>query len=153
MANNKPLLLHNIYRVDVELDITTPLNREPRPIMAGDFNARDEMWCRDHNRAGPLLNEQLQNLDKFCLMNHPQVWATINKTAIHLSLILVDIVQLTDWSIYTGLLSDHIAVLLEIQTNTTLKEFRSQRDGSHNTQTGNLPRTHHDSYNKHIMDI
>ena len=29
--NNKPLLLHNIYRVDGELDIITPLTREPRP--------------------------------------------------------------------------------------------------------------------------
>ena len=27
--NNKPLLLHNIYRVDGELDITTPLTRVP----------------------------------------------------------------------------------------------------------------------------
>ena len=39
--NNKPLLLHNIYRVDGELDITTPLTREPRSIMVGDVNARD----------------------------------------------------------------------------------------------------------------
>ena len=113
--NNKPLLLHNIYQVDEELDITTPLTREPRSIMVGDFNARDEMWCRDHNRAGRLLNEQLRNLDNFCLMNHPQVWTTINKTAIDLSLLPVDIVPLTDWSIYHGLLSDHLAVLLEIQ--------------------------------------
>ena len=30
--NNKPPLLHNIYRVDGELDITTPLTREPRSI-------------------------------------------------------------------------------------------------------------------------
>ena len=112
--NNKPLLLHNIYRVDGELDITTPLTREPRSIMVGDVNARDEMWCRDHNRAGRLLNEQLQNLDNFCLMNHPQVWTTINKTAIDLSLLPVDIVPLTDWSIYPGLLSHHLAVLLEI---------------------------------------
>ena len=64
-AEQKPLLLHNIYRVDGELDITTPLTREPRSIMVVDFNARDEMWCRDHNRAGRLLNEQLQNLDNF----------------------------------------------------------------------------------------
>ena len=49
--NNKPLLLHNLYIVDGKLDITTPLTREPRLIMIGDFNARDEMWCRDHNRA------------------------------------------------------------------------------------------------------
>ena len=35
--NNKPLLLHNIYRVDGELDITTPLTREPRSIMVGNF--------------------------------------------------------------------------------------------------------------------
>ena len=34
--NNKPLLLHNIYKVDGELDITTPLTREPRSIMVGD---------------------------------------------------------------------------------------------------------------------
>ena len=49
--NNKPLLLlHNIYRVDRELHITTPLTREPRSIV-GDFNTIDEMWCREHNRA------------------------------------------------------------------------------------------------------
>ena len=42
------ILLHNIYRVDRELDITTPLTREPRSIMAGDFN---------HIRAGRLLNK------------------------------------------------------------------------------------------------
>ena len=49
--NNKPLLLHNIYRVDGELDITTPLTRELISIIVGDFNARDEMWCRYHKRA------------------------------------------------------------------------------------------------------
>ena len=31
--NSKPPLPHNIYRVDGELDITTPLTREPRSIM------------------------------------------------------------------------------------------------------------------------
>ena len=41
--NNKPLLLHNIQRVDGELDITNPLTKEPGSIMVGDFNARDEM--------------------------------------------------------------------------------------------------------------
>ena len=71
--NNKPLLLHNIYRVNGELDITTPLTREPRSIMVRYFNARDEMWCRDHNRTGRLLSEQLRHLDNFCLMNHPKV--------------------------------------------------------------------------------
>ena len=55
--NNKLLLLHNVYRVARELDITTPLTREPRSIMVGVFNARDEMWCIDHKRAGRLLNE------------------------------------------------------------------------------------------------
>ena len=53
---NKPLLQHNIYRVDGELDITTPLTREPRSIFLGDFNARDVMSCRDHSRAGRTLN-------------------------------------------------------------------------------------------------
>ena len=58
--NNKPLLLHNLYSVDGDLDITTPLTREPRSIMVGDFNARDERWCRANNRAGRLLNEQFK---------------------------------------------------------------------------------------------
>ena len=97
-----------MYTVDRELDKTTALTREPSSIIVGDFNARDEMWYSDHNRAGRLLNEQLQNLDNFCLMNHPQVWITINKMAIHLSLLPVGMVQLTDWSIYPGLLSDHL---------------------------------------------
>ena len=83
--------------------------------MVGDVNARDEMWCRDHTSAGRILNKELQNLDNFCLMNHPEVWTTINKTAIDHSLLPVDIVSLTDWSIYLGLLRDHLAVLLEIQ--------------------------------------
>ena len=105
--NNKPLLLHNIYRVDGELDITTPLTREPRSIMVGYFNVRDKMWCREHNRAGRQLNEQFQNIDNFCLMNHPQVWTPINKTVINLSLLPVDIVP--------GLIRDNLSVLLEIQ--------------------------------------
>ena len=83
--------------------------------MVGDFNTRDEMWCRYHNRAGRLLNEQLQHLDNFFLMNHPQIWTTINNTAIDLSLLPFDIAPLTNWSIYPGLLSDHLTVLLEIQ--------------------------------------
>ena len=113
--NNKPLLLHNLYRVDGDLDITTPLTIEPRSIMVGDFNARDERWCRANNRAGRLLNEQIQDLDNFCLMNHPQVWTTVNKTVIDLSLVPVGMAPLTSWSIYPGLLSDHLAVLLEIR--------------------------------------
>ena len=117
--NNKPLLLHNLYRVDGDLDITTPLTREPRSIMAGDFNARDERWCRANNRAGRLLNEQIQDLDNFCLMNHPQVWTTVYKTAIDLSIVPADMAPSTSWSIYPGLLSDHIAVLLEIQLRNT----------------------------------
>ena len=48
-------------------------------------------------------------------MNHPQFCITINKTAIDLSLLPVDIAPLTNWSIYPGLLSDHLDVLLEIQ--------------------------------------
>ena len=83
--------------------------------MVGVFNARDEMRYRNHNKAGRLPNEQLQHLDNFCLMNHPQVWTTINNTVIDLSLLPVDIAPLTNWSIYPGLLSDHLAVLLEIQ--------------------------------------
>ena len=94
--NNKPILLHNIYRVDGELDITTPLSREPISIMVEDFSARDKMWCRYHNRTGRFLNDQLQNLDNFCLSNHPQVCTTINKTAIDPLILPVDKVPLTD---------------------------------------------------------
>ena len=83
--------------------------------MVGDFNARDERWCRANNRAGRFLNDQSQDLDHFCLMNHPQVWITVNKTVIDLSLVSVDMAPLTSWSIYPGLLSDNLAVLLEIR--------------------------------------
>ena len=111
--------------------------------MIGNFNARDELWCRDHNRAGRILNEQLQNLDNFCLMNHRQVWTTINKTAIDLSLLSVDIVPLAIWSIYPGIPSDHLAVVLEIQHQ-------------HNTERVSVPKrwlTQHadgDLYREHI---
>ena len=52
-------------------------------------------------------------------MNHPQVWTTVNKTVIDLSIVPVDVAPLTSWSIYPGLLSDHLAVLLEIQPQHT----------------------------------
>ena len=65
--NNKPLLLHNLYRVNGVLDVTTTLTREPRSILAGDFNARDERWCRANNPAGRLLNEQIQDLGQLLL--------------------------------------------------------------------------------------
>ena len=70
--NNKPLTVHNTYRVDCPLDVSATLTAEPRSIIVGDFNAGDETWCRDHNTAGCLLINQLRNLDSFCLMNHPQ---------------------------------------------------------------------------------
>ena len=70
--------------------------------MVGDFNARDERWCRANNRAGRLLIEQIQDLDNFYLMNQPQVWTTVNKTVIDLSLVPVDMAPLTSWSIYPG---------------------------------------------------
>ena len=93
----------------------SPLTIEPKSIMVGDFNARNEMWCKYHNRAARLLNEQLRNIDNFCLMNHPKVWTTIKKTEIGRLLLPVGMVPLTDWLIYTGLVSDHLAVPLEIQ--------------------------------------
>ena len=115
--------------------------------MVGYFNARDEMWCRDHNRAGRLLNEQLQNLVNFCLMNHPQFWTTMNKTEIDVSLLPVDIVPLTNGSIHPGLVSDHFAVQLEIQ-----HQHNTEMDPTtHRLVT--LPKTHNDSYNKHRGDI
>ena len=50
------------------------------------------------------------------MLNEPStVWTTINMTAIDISILPVDMVPLKDWSTYPGLLSDHLAVLLEIQ--------------------------------------
>ena len=48
-------------------------------------------------------------------MNYLHVWNTINTTEIDISLLPVDIVPLTDWSTYLGLLRDHLSVLTEIQ--------------------------------------
>ena len=85
-------------------------------------------------------------------MNQPQVWTTINKTAIDLSLFPIDMVPLTDWSIYPGLLSEHLAVLLDIQHqhNTEIvsvpKRWLTQRTD------WELYREHYDSYNKHRVD-
>ena len=91
--------------------------------MVEDFNASNEFWCRDYNRAGRLLNEQLHHLDNFCLMNHPQFWTIINKTEIDFSLLPVDMVPLTDWSIYPGILNDHLTVLLKIQNQHNTERF------------------------------
>ena len=86
--------------------------------MVEDFNNRDVMWYRDHNRAGRLLNDQHQNLDNFRSMYHPKVRTTINKTEIDLSILSVDMFPFTHCSIYPGLLSDHLAVLQEILHKT-----------------------------------
>ena len=101
--------------VDGALDISTTLIAEPSTIIVGDFNARDEMWCRDHNRAGRLLINQLRNLDSFYLINHPQVWTTTKRTVVDLAIVPVDMSSATDWSIYPGMVSDHLAVQIKIQ--------------------------------------
>ena len=138
--NNKPQSLHNIYILDEELDITTPLTRKLRSILVGDFNATYEMWCIYHNRAGLILIYQLQNIDNFCLMNHPQVLTTINNTEID-SILPVDMVPFADRSISPGLFSDHLAILLEI---TLIKEM------AYTTRIfGTLSITHYNRYNKH----
>ena len=114
--NNKPLLQHNIYRVDGELDLTTPLTREPRSIMVRDIQRQRPRCGADTTIEQDVYSmNNFNNFDNFCLMNHPQVWTTINNTTIDLSLLPIDIAPLTNGSLYPGLLSDHLAVLLEIQ--------------------------------------
>ena len=110
------------------------------------------MWCRDHTRAGRLLNYQIQNLDHFCLMNHSQVWTTINKTEIDLSILPVDMVPLTDGSIYPGLLIDHLAVLLEIQHQHNTERVSVLKMTYTTRRLGTLQRTRYDNYNKHRVD-
>ena len=71
------------------------------------------MWSRDHNKAGRQLINQLRNLDSFYLMNHPQVWTTTKRTVVDLSLVPADMSSASDWSIYPGMLSDHLAVQIK----------------------------------------
>ena len=72
--NNKSISLHNIYRVDGEFVVVTPLSDDEESIMAGDFNARHTSWCRANNAAGSSLNDQLVQLDTHILMNTPHVF-------------------------------------------------------------------------------
>ena len=112
--NNKSILLHNIYRVDGEFDVVTPLSDGEESIMAGDLNARHTSWCRANNAAGSSLNDQLVQLDTHILMNTPHVSTTVHDTVIDLSLVSNKMAANTYWSIYPGFVSDHLAVLLTI---------------------------------------
>ena len=100
--NNKSILLHNIYRVDSEFDVVTPLSDGEESIMAGDFNARHTSWCRANNAAGSSLNDQLVQLDTQILMNTPYVSTTVHDTGIDLSLVSNEMAANTYWSIYPG---------------------------------------------------
>ena len=112
--NNKSILLHNIYRVDGEFDVVTPLSDSEESIMAADFNARHTSWCRNNNAAGSSLNDQLVQLDTHILMNTPHLSTTVHDTGIDLSLVSNEMAAKTYWSIYPGLVSDHLAVKLTV---------------------------------------
>ena len=111
-------MLHNIYRVDGEFDVVTPLSDSEESIMAADFNAQHTSWCRNNNAAGSSLNDQLVQLDTHSLMNTPHLSTTVHDTGIDLSLVSNEMAAKTYWSIYPGLVSDHLAVMLTI-VNTT----------------------------------
>ena len=134
--NNKSILLHNIYRVDGEFDVVTPLSDGEESIMAGDFNARHTSWCRANNAAGSSLNDQLVQLDTHILMNTPHVSTTVHDTVIDLSLVSNEMAANTYWSIYPGFVSDHLAVMLTI-VNTRLPDSTPRpKDGYWNWPTG-----------------
>ena len=111
--NNKSILMHNIYRVDGEFDVS-PLSDGEESMMVGDFNARHTSWCRAINAAASSLNDQLVQLDTHILINTPHVTTTVHDTVIDLSLVSNEMAANTCWSIYPSLVSDHLAVMLTI---------------------------------------
>ena len=124
--NNKSILLHNIYRVDGEFDVVTPQSHGEEVIMAGDFNARYTSWCRANNAAGSSLNDQLVQLDTHILMNTPHVSTTVHDTVIDLSLVSNEMAANTYWSIYPGLVSDHLAVMHTlVNVHQTTRQYSS----------------------------
>ena len=78
--NNKPILLHNIYRVYGELDITMPLSREPRSITLNKALNRtpsqfspetltiDNQMCTEKNRMANSFNNYFSTI---CTRDEP----------------------------------------------------------------------------------
>ena len=61
-------------------------------------------------------------------MKHPQVWTTTKRNVVDLALVPVDMSSATDWSIYPGMLSDHLPIQLKIQhTDSTNSKRRPRR--------------------------
>ena len=117
--NKKPTLLHNVYRVRGETAFTDILSAPNPSILAGDFNAHHTMWCRNTDRAGRILLEQIENANAHVIMNEPHIPTTQYDTTIDLTIVHTSLAAISDWSIYENLISDHFPIMLTIQTGYT----------------------------------
>ena len=108
-------LIHNIYNNGATVNLSAaPLNE--RSMFLGDFNAHHRTWCQGvQNRAGINISDQLDHMDEYVMMNledEEYEVTTIYDTTIDLSIVHRDIAGKVHWSIYSGLSSDHFAVMI-----------------------------------------
>ena len=109
--NKECFLLHNIYNTGSEININ-PVQHIGKSLLLGDFNAHHPTWSQGTpNMAGRLIDEQLTNLDTYVLMNGDNgIYTPTTKhgSVIDLSIVHVEIAMKSNWSIYDGLISDHL---------------------------------------------
>ena len=126
--NKRPLDIHNIYRTEpFAVDLKPILNSGHRVLIAGDYNARHESWCRATNASGSILRNQLDESNNCILLNHPQVWTTTNDSVLDLAICSPSLAAITDWDTLPELTSDHIAVQITINSAFTYSETNATK--------------------------
>ena len=69
--NNKPLLLHNLYRVDGDLDITTPLTRERTEVNNGWRLQRQRQEVVQSQKSSRPFTQRTTSRPGQLLLNEP----------------------------------------------------------------------------------
>ena len=122
--NKRPLDIHNVYKTEpFPIDLEPILSTGHRVLIAGDYNARHPSWCRAANASGNILRDQLDRSNNCILLNHPQVWTTVNDSVLDLAVCSPSLAAITDWDTLPELTSDHIAVQLNIHSAFTYTEI------------------------------
>ena len=104
-----PVIIHNIYWVDGDIDISAALRSQTPSILCGDFNAHHHLWGPTRDGRGDRLLDLIETTASHTILN-TGVATHRSGTGIDITIAHNSLAGRCDWSLHPHLASDHYAV-------------------------------------------
>ena len=134
MPNRLQLHIRNIYNpprscysAGHNASIAHLLNNNEMSIIVGDINAHHSRWELNTNEdeRGERPADEIDATHYTILIDNEATWRPKNgrSTSLDISLVWNDIALLSDWSVSTSLASDHLPILITINTELSALDW------------------------------